>query len=360
MVSHASTVQPASAEHRRVLAGGVDHLVRPETACRATHSTNGSRLRASSRTASCDGASKLPGTCIAIHAPARQLAGPAHQQLGVLGHPLQRGVAHHHVGVRLRRPRPRHRRRWRRARARAPRRPSPASCPTPRSTASGQRSDSVTVRLPGPATEVDDAARRLGTHPRQQVEERPAAMVGEGQVDVGIPHGRQCRTHTTHSAVRSGNSGCGDQQRTARCDRHDRPAPHRRDADRALAALRHGHCAASCTCGICRPRATATPSTPPPPRQARRAGRRGSSARSTRKNFITVDKPPASLWVTGAVGAVVRHEQLVGAGAAGADGCRGGRRAVRDRAPGGSPTRRTAPPQACSPVRCWPARPLRR
>ena len=37
-------------------------------------------------------------------------------------------------------------------------------------------------------------------------------------------------------------------------------------------------------------------------------------------NFITVDKPPASLWVTGLVGPPVRHEQLVGAGAPGVMG----------------------------------------
>ena len=40
-----------------------------------------------------------------------------------------------------------------------------------------------------------------------------------------------------------------------------------------------------------------TASTPPPSRPAPRAGRRSSSARPTASNFITVDKPPASLWV---------------------------------------------------------------
>jgi hypothetical protein len=35
-----------------------------------------------------------------------QLAGPPHQELGVFGHPLQGGIAHHHIGVRLRVPGP--------------------------------------------------------------------------------------------------------------------------------------------------------------------------------------------------------------------------------------------------------------
>ncbi len=51
-------------------------------------------------------------------------------------------------------------------------------------------------------------------------------------------------------------------------------------------------------------------------------------------NFITVDKPPASLWVTGLSVRLVRHEQLVGAGAPGVDGCRVGGGAVRRGAPG--------------------------
>ena len=44
-------------------------------------------------------------------------------------------------------------------------------------------------------------------------------------------------------------------------------------------------------------RAGPTPSTPPPSRPARTAGRPSSSAPPTPSNFITVDKPPASLWV---------------------------------------------------------------
>ena len=64
----------------------------------------------------------------------------------------------------------------------------------------------------------------------------------------------------------------------------------------ALLALLAGHRRCS-TCGASAPRAGPTPSTPPPSRPARRAGRRSSSARSDAANSITVDKPPASLWV---------------------------------------------------------------
>lgn len=52
----------------------------------------------------------------------------------------------------------------------------------------GHRSDSVTVRLPGP--QPTSATRRgtLGTDPREQVVEGPAAVVSEGEVGVWIPH----------------------------------------------------------------------------------------------------------------------------------------------------------------------------
>ncbi len=47
---------------------------------------------------------EVSGTCTAIHAPGCQLAGPPHQQFGVLGHPLQRRIADQDVGVGLRCP----------------------------------------------------------------------------------------------------------------------------------------------------------------------------------------------------------------------------------------------------------------
>ena len=73
-------------------------------------------------------------------------------------------------------------------------------------------------------------------------------------------------------------------------------------------------------------RAGPTPSTPPPCRPARRTGRRSSTAPRTPANSITVDKPPASLWVMALVGAAVRAQLLVAARAAGADGRRHRRR----------------------------------
>ena len=76
----------------------------------------------------------------------------------------------------------------------------------------------------------------------------------------------------------------------------------------------------------------ATPSTPRPSRPARTAGRRSSSARFDSSNFITVDKPPASLWVMDLSGADLRRQLLEHPGAAGARGRRGRRTAVRDRA----------------------------
>ena len=85
-----------------------------------------------------------------------------------------------------------------------------------------------------------------------------------------------------------------------------------------------------------------TPSTPAPPRRARRAGRRCSSAPRTPRNSITVDKPPASLWLMEPVDPAVRAVQLVGAGAPGADGGRRRRPAGRDRAARAGPVGRTA------------------
>ena len=85
-------------------------------------------------------------------------------------------------------------------------------------------------------------------------------------------------------------------------------------------------------------------STRPRCRPARRAGRRSSSARSDAANSITVDKPPASLWV------MALSARLFGLNSwsilvpAGADGRRRGRRALRDGAalvrPGRRPARR--------------------
>jgi hypothetical protein len=37
--------------------------------------------------------------------PGRKFARPSHQQLGMVRHPLQGRVAHHHIGIDLRRPR---------------------------------------------------------------------------------------------------------------------------------------------------------------------------------------------------------------------------------------------------------------
>jgi hypothetical protein len=34
-------------------------------------------------------------------------------------------------------------------------------------------------------------------------------MVGKGQVDVGIPHDRQCRIHGTHSGFAAAAQACG-------------------------------------------------------------------------------------------------------------------------------------------------------
>src|SRR3954470_9777948 len=53
------------------------------------------------------------------------------------------------------------------------------------------------------AAEVHHPARLFGAHPRQQVEERTAAMVGEGQVDIRIPHDASVAPPPNSQQVRS-------------------------------------------------------------------------------------------------------------------------------------------------------------
>ena len=149
MVSQASTDQPASVSISAYSAAGVRPPCPPGTACPATRPNpfraarhlahRGMRRRV-----------EVAGHLARRSTRRRPVPGPAHQQLAVLGHPLQRRVAQHDVGVRLRRPLLDAPRRRRPDRARAPRRPSPASCPRPRSTASGHRCEGSRVRLPGP------------------------------------------------------------------------------------------------------------------------------------------------------------------------------------------------------------------
>ena len=79
--------------------------------------------------------------------------------------------------------------------------------------------------------------------------------------------------------------------------------------------------------------------------RARRAGRRCSSARSTPSNSITVDKPPASLWVMALSARHLRLQRVEHARAAGARGRRRGRRCCTRRSgawfgPGRRPARR--------------------
>ena len=66
-------------------------------------------------------------------------------------------------------------------------------------------------------------------------------------------------------------------------------------------------------------------------------------------NFITVDKPPAALWVDGAVGPAVRGQLLEPAGAPGADGRGHGRRSSTRPCAAGSARR-----PGCSPGRSSP------
>ena len=68
MVSHASTVQPASVS-RFAYPPAVSTTLPSRNGISRSGFANGAR-RATARTAWWDGASKLPGTCIAIHDPA--------------------------------------------------------------------------------------------------------------------------------------------------------------------------------------------------------------------------------------------------------------------------------------------------
>ena len=58
---------------------------------------------------------------------------------------------------------------------------------TPSTCACGQRRASSTVRLPAPQPRSTTGARCLGIDPGDQLEEGPAALVGEGEVAVRVP-----------------------------------------------------------------------------------------------------------------------------------------------------------------------------
>ena len=58
---------------------------------------------------------------------------------------------------------------------------------TPRTSASGQRSASSAVRLPGPQPRSTTVAGVVGVDPGDQLDERPAALVGVGEVALGVP-----------------------------------------------------------------------------------------------------------------------------------------------------------------------------
>ena len=58
---------------------------------------------------------------------------------------------------------------------------------SPLTVASGQRSLSSRVRLPGPQPRSTTVAGSVDVDPRDQLDERPAALVGIGQVALGVP-----------------------------------------------------------------------------------------------------------------------------------------------------------------------------
>ena len=108
----------------------------------------------------------------------------------MVGHPLQGGVGDQHVDA-ASRARPRRAGRRRRSAtsgdvaARPPR--SSPGWSRPRHAAPGQRSASSAVRLPGPQPRSTTVRGVGGADPGEQVDERPAALVGVGQVAVGVP-----------------------------------------------------------------------------------------------------------------------------------------------------------------------------
>ena len=53
--------------------------------------------------------------------------------------------------------------------------------------ASGQRARSSVVRLPGPQPRSTTVAGAVGGDPRDQLDEGAAALVGVGQVALGVP-----------------------------------------------------------------------------------------------------------------------------------------------------------------------------
>ena len=74
---------------------GVAWRGRPRPSRRAAAGVSSSargEAAATSRSSACDGASKLPGTCMANQPPGARRLDPAGQQVEVPGHPLQRGV----------------------------------------------------------------------------------------------------------------------------------------------------------------------------------------------------------------------------------------------------------------------------
>src|SRR5882762_3794196 len=239
--------------------------------------------------------------------PGGELAGPPHQQIGVFGHPLQGGVADDDIGVGLRCPRPHVAdvsvdtafagRRHHLGRA--------VPCFDDGTRPALREGDG---EIAGTTAEVDHPPRRLDADPRQQVEERATAMVGEGQVDVGIPHDASVAPPSNSQLVRSCSTGqrlvktgtvcvvtaLADSQVAAQTTAATR-------TDRwprwALAVL----LAATAVLYLWNLSASGYGNT-----FYAAAAQAGSQSWSAwffgsldAQNFITVDKPPASLWVTG-------------------------------------------------------------
>ncbi len=211
VVSHASTVQPASVEGLHTPTGNPPDRRGTGSPAAVLTTAPGGRAR------------ERPDATGRRNSPAPAWRSTTQQPVGPPTAPAAQHARAPTAGWRCL-----SRRRYRVAGVHA--RTSPTCASTPRSradsTISGELSHASTDgvgpalrqgegQVAGPATEVDHPARLLGTNPRQQVEERTAAVIGEGQVDVGIPHDDSVPSTRTHSGSTVAAQP-GGQQRPAR------------------------------------------------------------------------------------------------------------------------------------------------
>ena len=125
---------------------------------------------------------------------------------------------------------------------------------TPITCASGHRSASSAVRLPGPQPRSTTAARIGGADAGDQVDERAAALVGVGQVAVGVPgvgHDRPPRGISRIRALTtSGRSSCEELAAPGYAPAVPRPASLPSTGDGPALLRLHGGPGMSTTCEL--------------------------------------------------------------------------------------------------------------